>query len=145
MPNFGLDLTAWFTRNAEQVSRDLTRYFGGGKDKFTGRWFEEFAAIGDPNRFEASDVLAVEALSVEVPTEAASVLLITEAEKFNSLLRQIPRGQNLWEVSRLVVDVGSPADDLHTALRGGELRVGTKGLQSLGWPKLVHHLLELRR
>src|SRR5258707_12691662 len=110
MPDFGINLADWFATNAEQVDSRLTRYFGGGKDKFTGRWFEEFAAMGDPNRFEASDVLAVEALSVEVPPEAASILLITEPERFNSVLRQIPRGQDLWEVRRLVVDVGSPAD-----------------------------------
>src|SRR5690242_21876121 len=101
MPDFGIDLAEWFATNAEQVRRDLTRYFGGGKDKFTGRWFDEFAAIGDPNRFEASDILAVEALSVEVPPEAASILLIIETEKFNSLLRQIPRELDLWEVRRL--------------------------------------------
>jgi hypothetical protein len=99
------------------VESHLKRYYGGGKDKFTGRWFDEFAVTGDPNRFEASDVLAVEALSVEVPPEAASTLLITESERFNSLLRQIPREQDLWDVSRLTVDVGSPAEYLHIALR----------------------------
>jgi len=117
MPSFGLDLANWFTTHADQVESHLKRYFGGGKDKFTGRWFDEFAAIGDPNRFEASDVLAVEALSVEVPPEAASTLLITESERFNSLLRQIPREQDLWDVGRLTVDVGSPAEYLHIALR----------------------------
>src|SRR5690242_7694487 len=100
MPSFGLDLAEWFTKHAEQVEEHLRRYFGGGKNKFTGRWFDEFAAIGDPNRFEASDIVAVEALSVEVPPEAASMLLITESERFNSLLRQIPREQDLWKVSR---------------------------------------------
>ena len=69
---FGFDLANWFIENADQVDRDLTRYFGGGKSPFTGRWFEEFAPIGDPNRFEPSDVLAVEALSVKVPPEAAA-------------------------------------------------------------------------
>lgn len=117
MPRFGLDLTDWFTSHSEQVQHDLTRYFGGGKSPFTGRWFEEFSAMGDPNRFEPSDVLAVEALSVKVPPEAAGQLLITDSERFNSLLRQIPREQNLWEVKRLDVNVGGAADHLHTALR----------------------------
>ena len=117
VPSFGLDLADWFTKHADKVESHLKRYFGGGKEKFTGRWFDEFAAIGDPNRFEASDVLAVEALSVEVPSEAASILLITESERFNGLLRQIPREQDLWEVSRLAVNVGGPADDLHNELR----------------------------
>ena len=117
MTRFARDLTAWFTDNADQVRRDLQGYFGGGTESFTGRWFDEFAAIGDPNRFVASDVLAVEALSVEVPPDAVGALLITDSERFNALLRQIPREQNLWEVRRLDVNVGSPADDLHGELR----------------------------
>lgn len=116
MARFAFELAAWFTDNADQIRRDLQNYFGGGTEQFTGRWFDEFAAIGDPNRFEASDVLAVEALSVKVPPEAAAALLITDAERFNALLRQIPRGHNLWEVRRVDVNVGSPADDLHRAL-----------------------------
>jgi Family of unknown function (DUF6308) len=59
----------------------------------------------------------VEALSVTVPPDAAATLLITDGERFNSLLRQIPREQDLWEVRRLDVNVGSPAEDLHRALR----------------------------
>jgi hypothetical protein len=117
LTRFNFDLAAWFTDNADQVRRDLQGYFGGGTEPFTGRWFEEFAAIGDPNRFEASDVLAVAALSVEVPPEAAAAMLITDTERFNALLRLIPREQNLWEVRRLDVNVGSPADDLHGELR----------------------------
>jgi hypothetical protein len=71
MPRFGFNLTDWFTNNADAVDRDLKRYFGGGKDKFTGRWFEDFAAIGDPNRFEPSDALAVEACGTRT-TSASS-------------------------------------------------------------------------
>ena len=117
MTRFRFDLAAWFADNAEQIRQDLTSYFGGGKEPFTGRWFDEFAAVADPNRFEASDVLAVEALKVAVLPEAAASLLITNSERFNSLLREIPREQNLWEVRRRDVDVGSPAEELHTALR----------------------------
>ena len=73
--------------------------------------------MGNAFQFEASDVLAVEALSVKVPSEAAAKLFMTDAEHFNSLLRKIPREQDLWQVRRLDVDVGSPADDLHRALR----------------------------
>jgi hypothetical protein len=116
MTRFRIDLAEWFTDNADQVRQDLVSYFAG-KATFTGRWFEEFAAIGDPNRFEASDLLAVEALSVTVPPDAAAALLITDGERFNSLLREIPRDQNLWEVRRLDVNVGSPAEELHRALR----------------------------
>lgn len=117
MTRFRFDLAAWFADNAEQVRQDLTTYFGGSKQPFTGRWFEELAAIADPNRFEASDILAVETLNVSVPPEAAAALLLSDSERFNSLLREIPREQNLWEVRRLDVNVGSPAENLHTALR----------------------------
>lgn len=118
MTRFRFDLTVWFTDHADQVRRDLQGYFAGGICPFTGRWFEDFAAIGNPNRFEASDVLAVEALSVKVLPEAAATLLITDTERFNGLLRHIPREQNLWEVPVSAVDVDSPAHDLYTALVG---------------------------
>lgn len=94
MSRFAFNLCDWFTDNAAQIERHLKRYFDGAPgDQFTGRWFEEFAAIGDAHRFEASDVLAAEALSVTVPPEAAARLLVTDSERFNSLLRQIPRDQ----------------------------------------------------
>ncbi|MCV7192217.1 DUF6308 family protein [Mycolicibacterium brumae] len=116
MPGFERDLAEWFTDNVDQVRADLESYFGGAKP-FAGRWFDEFAAIGDPNQFEATDVLAVEALSVAMPPEAAARLLLTETERFNALLRRIPREQDLWEVPRLDLSVGSPADSLHRELR----------------------------
>jgi hypothetical protein len=125
MPAFAFDLAEWFTENSEQVDHHLRRYFSGRPgDLFTGRWFDQFAAIADPNRFEASDLIAVEALKVEVPSEAASALLVTDPERFNHLLREIPRDQDLWERRRLDVDVGSKADDLHAAL---------KALPKVGW------------
>jgi Family of unknown function (DUF6308) len=117
MTRFAFDLADWFSRNADQVRQDLVEYFADGKDGFTGRWFEDFAAISDPNRFEAADILAIEALSVAVPTNAAAALLITDSEQYNSLLRQIPRERDLWMVRRLDVNVGSPAEELHQALR----------------------------
>ncbi|KAA0110617.1 DUF6308 family protein [Mycolicibacterium sp. P1-5] len=139
MTNFRFDLAEWFSGNADQVRSDLVGYFGGGKQPFTGRWFEELAAMSDPNRFEAPDLLAVEALSVTVPTEAAASLLITEIERFNSLLREIPREQELWEVSRLDVSSGSAADRLHAELRtlpGVEWVVASK-LMAAKRPKLI--------
>ena len=53
--------------------------------------------MGDPVRFELSDVLAVEALSVKVPTESAARLLVTEADRFNELLAEIPQNLDLRE------------------------------------------------
>ncbi len=57
---FAFDPGEWFAANEIQVRKNLHRYFGGrAKDEFSGRWFEKFAAMGDPNRFEPSDILAV--------------------------------------------------------------------------------------
>lgn len=118
MQRFSFDLVDWFAENAATVDRNLRRYFDGKEgDRFTGRWFEDFAAFAAPDRFEAADLVAVETLSVSVPPEAAAALLITESERFNSLLRRIPRGQDLWEVDRIAVDLGGPAEELHSALR----------------------------
>ncbi|WP_131812627.1 DUF6308 family protein [Mycolicibacterium peregrinum] len=116
-PRFAFDLAEWFSKNAEHVDRNLKRYFGGGSDAFTGRWFEEFAAIGEPNRFTASDVLAIEALSVEVPPESAARLILTESERFNERLRGIPRGVDLWDVDRNVIAEDSEAEALHADLQ----------------------------
>jgi hypothetical protein len=119
MASFAIDLPEWFSTHADEVDRNLKAYYSGrtAKAMFTGRWFDEFAAIGDPNRFGANDILAVEALSVEVRSEAAAKLLITETEHFNSLLRQIPRDLDIWDAGRMVLGAGSPANDLHTELK----------------------------
>jgi hypothetical protein len=53
MQRFAFDLGGWFTQRADEVDRDIRRYFDGRiGNQFTGRWFDQFAAIGDPNRFE---------------------------------------------------------------------------------------------
>jgi hypothetical protein len=125
MQRFAFDLAQWFTDRGAEVERDILRYFDGKTgDEFTGRWFEHFAAIGDPNRFEASDLIAVETLSVKVESEAAATLLVADPERFNNLLRQIPREQDIWELRRLDVNVGSSADKLWAAL---------KELPDVGW------------
>jgi hypothetical protein len=109
---FAFDLAAWFEANAKQVATDFDRYFMS----FTGRWFEHFAAVGDPNRFDASDLVAIETLSVQVPSEAAAKLLVTEPDRFNALLRRIPRSVDIWDASRQTLQ-GGPAAELHTLLR----------------------------
>lgn len=109
---FAFDLGAWFETNAEQIATNFDRYF----TSFTGRRFEHFGAVGDPNRFDSSDLVAVEALSVQVPPEAAAKLLVTEPDRFNALLRRIPRSVDIWDVSRETLQDG-PAAELHMLLR----------------------------
>ena len=125
MTAFAFDLGEWFTANRRQVRRDLDRYFSGNLgDMFSGRWFDKFAAMGDVDVFGPSDVLSVEALSVRVRPESAAKLIIADADRFNSLLQQIPKGVDLWDVDPSLIDVGSPAAELHGAL---------DGLPRVGW------------
>lgn len=114
-----LDLGEWFSINAADIRKDLVDYFGGEADnRFSGRWFEIFAAMSDPARFAPSDVLAVEALRVKVPPESAARLLVTEADHFNELLARIPADVDLWQVPRSDVESNNwAAARLHTDLK----------------------------
>ncbi|MCW2527155.1 MAG: hypothetical protein JWM76_2015, partial [Pseudonocardiales bacterium] len=102
---FAFDLADWFEANAKQIGEDYDRYF----TSFTGRWFEHFGSVGDPNRFDASDLVAVETLSVQVPPEAAAKLLVTEPDRFNALLRRIPRSVDIWDAPRETLQDGPAA------------------------------------
>ena len=91
--SFAVDLGDWFQAHRDEIKANLERYFlGVGGLPFGGRHFERFAAMGsaDPNRFAATDILAVEALSVKVPPNSAAKLIDTQAEDFTALLREIP-------------------------------------------------------
>ena len=114
--DFAIDLGDWCQEHAEQIRADLGTYFTG----FNGRHFERFSAMGsaDPNRFAATDVLAVEALSVTVPPNSAAKLIDTEAEEFSALLREIPTDKDLWEVETSDLDEHSDASKLYYRLKG---------------------------
>lgn len=104
--DFAIDLGDWCQEHAGQIGADLGRYFTG----FNGRHFERFSAMGsaDANRFAATDILAVEALSVTVPPNSAAKLIDTEADDRNSLLRQIPTDKDLWEVKPSDLEARQP-------------------------------------
>jgi Family of unknown function (DUF6308) len=61
---------------------------------------------------------------VTVPPESVAKLVITEAERFGSLLRQVPDKVDLWEVDRVVIDAASASAELHALL---------DGLRGVGW------------
>jgi len=123
--SFAVDLGEWFQAHATEIKANLERYFlGVGGLPFNGRHFERFSAMGDPNRFVATDVLAVEALSVGVPPDSAARLISTEAEDFNVLLRHIPVDKNLWEVPWYVLADNGPAAKLHARMQD---------LDGVGW------------
>jgi hypothetical protein len=60
--------------NTAQAIGDVTAYL----TSYTGRYFEPLAGMADPDRFEASDLVAVSCLSVNVPAETAGWLLVGE-------------------------------------------------------------------
>lgn len=129
--DFAIDLGDWCQEHANQIKADFDRYFTG----FNGRHFERFSAMGNaqPDRFAATDILAVEALSVRVPPNSAAKLIDTEAEKFSTLLRKIPADKDLWEVAPADLGKGSAALDLYrelTALDGVGPVTATKLLAS---------------
>jgi hypothetical protein len=118
--DFAVDLGDWCQAHADEIKANLERYFlGVGGLPFGGRHFERFSAMGsaEPNRFAATDVLAVEALSVQVPPNSAAKLIDTEAEEFSTLLREIPADQDIWEVSASDLGEGSPALTLYRRLK----------------------------
>jgi hypothetical protein len=62
-------------------------------------------------------MVAVESLSVEVRSESAAKLILTDdAGRFNGLLAKIPPNRDLWEVDRSHIESGSAADQLHAEL-----------------------------
>jgi hypothetical protein len=114
--DFAVDLGDWCQEYAAQIKADFDTYFSS----FNGRHFERFSALGsaDPDRFAATDILAVEALSVGVPPNSAAKLLDTEAEDFNALLRAIPADKDLWETDPVDLGEGRPALTLYRRLKG---------------------------
>lgn len=74
----------WIARMPDAVRDHLLVY----TETYTGRWFEWFANRSRPGAFSADDILAVAALSVDVPTEAAATLLTDTGGRFASLLER---------------------------------------------------------
>jgi hypothetical protein len=106
----------------EQAERDLRRYFGVGLGQdelaFEGGRFEILDGGGDRpearDRFTASDLLAVELVSVQVPARVILDLLEGAlGEKAARLLRAIPASVPLWsdEAEHLIRKDG-PANSL---------------------------------
>lgn len=66
---------AWLAGNRhDEAVRNLHDYM----TTYTGRFFERFAEQSDPNRFEATDIVAVSCLGVDVPPAVSAWLLLEE-------------------------------------------------------------------
>lgn len=95
----------------DRAKADVVRYFSdpiSGADSFSGRLFERFGSgAGRPeaaDRFTAEDLLAVQALSVQVPSAAADEILYGDKGKeLAAFLTSVPAD----------VDLGTPGAERH--------------------------------
>lgn len=95
---------------------------------YRGRHFERLGGGGDRlevrDRFTGEDLVAVTALSVEVPIQAAVAILDARAADYSALLAQVPADVDLWDAEDDLVGPGSAADRLWSEI---------EGLAGVGW------------
>lgn len=118
---------AWMVGNPERVATHLARYFLPHEDVaediragFSGRLFEHHLRRSTAERFTPLDVLAVEALSVDVPPLVAARLVDVREERFAGLLLSCRAAlrdvADLRDVPDELID-GGPLVALHRELR----------------------------
>ena len=107
--------------NKQRIQNHLSRYF---TVKYSGKHFEWFVAQSDSKMFTPWDILAVEALSVTVPTETARWLLEPNTKRDDHLaeaLRSLVPGQDsLWTCDEELLSDGKPLSKLYSMLRAEE-------------------------
>lgn len=69
------------------------------------------------NRITASDIVAANALSADIPGDVSIALLGADTEPVDELLSQIPADLNLWEATDEQIGPNSPARKLWSFLR----------------------------
>ena len=105
------------------MRRYLEEYFrrhDAPEQGFTGRFFEQFLARSDPDRFTAFDLVAVSTLSVTIPAGAASVILldpVTSASLNRLLVQAPPAGVDLADTELDDIADNSPLSQLYVAIR----------------------------
>lgn len=113
-------------RNHAYLQSLLNRYFGKGSEYvgYQGRQFEWFIGQSEKGSFTSEDLLAIGALSVQVPASTARKLIEDENGEFGPLIgrchvfaeenQAIEQKDWLWEE-------GSPFNELHLALNNKSL------------------------
>jgi hypothetical protein len=118
---FPVDIAALIIEEPDRVRRYLHTYFDPDPAVgYTGRHFETFADRFDPYAFTPWDLIAVTALSVDVPPTAAAAILLPGSthDTLNSLLREIPApGAQLADTAAEHIAAGSPLDLLYRTVR----------------------------
>ena len=114
------EIRSWLLsdENKQRIQNHLNRYF---TVQYSGKHFEWFVAQSDLKMFTPWDILAVEALSVTVPTETARWLLEPNTERDDHLaeaLRSLVPGQDsLWTCDEELLSDGKPLSKLYSMLR----------------------------
>ena len=117
------EIRSWLLsdENKQRIQNHLNRYF---TVKYSGKHFEWFVAQSDLKMFTPWDILAVEALSVTVPTETARWVLEPNTKRDDHLaeaLRSLVPGQDsLWTCDEELLSDGKPLSKLYSMLRAEE-------------------------
>lgn len=129
----GTEGSVWPFLDGDVAVDLVSEYFGTGDHRsapaaFSGAYFESFAgggdAAGNRDRFTSDDLVAVTLLGVQVPGWAALRILDTDAAALNALLGEVPADMDLWDADPSLLEPGSPAFELWTAI---------EALPEIGW------------
>jgi hypothetical protein len=126
--------------NRQRIQDHLSWYFS---QKYSGKRFEWFIAQSDYMKFTPWDILAVEALSVSVPTKTAKWLLEPDPAR-DGLLADVHRSldlylDSLWTCDEKLLHDGGALSDLYTLLRSqpGLGKVTASKLLAAKFPAVV--------
>jgi hypothetical protein len=116
-------------RDTETAQGLLERYYAVRKDGtpgYTGSRFEAIASLNsDPNTLGPADLVAVSALSVNIPSRAAIRLLDeSNASRISGLLRMIPSDVHIVDIKPEDLAGNCAANQLWTELRSGRDGIG---------------------
>lgn len=114
------EIRSWLLvdENKQRIQNHLSRYF---TVKYSGKHFEWFVEQSDSKKFTPWDILAVEALSVTVPTETARWLFEPHKRRdellAESLRSLVPDRDSLWTCDENLLSDGGALSDLYTLIR----------------------------
>ena len=123
-------------RDTEAARGLLERYFAVRKDGtpcYTGSRFETLARLNpDPNRLGPADLIAVSALSVDIPALAAIRLLEeSNSAQISHFLRKIPADVDIVDADPAELTGDSAAGQLWGFLRAGKDGIGRTRVSKL--------------
>lgn len=90
---------AYFSGDAHGLAVKALGDYYVADEPYTGASFDTLIDAREPDRFTATDIVAVSMLSVNVPPKAALSLLGGEADE---LLSKVPAGESLWSSPELL-------------------------------------------